>query len=135
MADKSTKKELSKADIEARAINIVRQERAALQDSVCFVTDKVAFQMRNLIRNLRKNYWGVYDYPDDPITGRQKVWVPLTRTLVEGVTKNIDFDTKDIYFVSKNPKGYEQTEIIRCLVKEYLDKYIVTGKQIGRAHV
>ena len=122
MADKSTKKELSKADIEARAINIVRQERAALQDSVCFVTDKVAFQMRNLIRNLRKNYWGVYDYPDDPITGRQKVWVPLTRTLVEGVTKNIDLDTKDIYFVSKNPKGYEQTEIIRCLVKEYLDK-------------
>lgn len=110
------------ADIEQKAIAIVDGERKRWMDSVSFVTDRVAFQMRNLIRVLRKNYWGVYDIPRDPMTGRDKVWIPLSRTMVEGVVKNIDLDTKDISFRAKNDKGYAITKLIRALVRKFLDR-------------
>lgn len=109
-------------EITLRAIAIVDGERKRWMDSVSFVTDRVAFQMRNLIRVLRKNYWGVYDIPRDPMTGRDKVWIPLSRTMVEGVVKNIDLDTKDINFRAKNDKGYGITKLIRALVRKFLDK-------------
>lgn len=117
------KQKYTSVDIEAQAIKIVQDERTRWFDAVSFVTDRVAFQMRNLIRNLRKNYWGVFDIPLDPMTNRQKVWIPLTRTLVEGVVKNIDLDAKDINFRSKSPKGYAITGVIRALVHDYLEKH------------
>lgn len=118
--EKKEKKYLA-ADIAQKAIDIVDGERKRWMDSVSFVTDRVAFQMRNLIRVLRKNYWGVYDIPRDPMTGRDKVWIPLSRTMVEGVVKNIDLDTKDISFRAKNDKGYNITKLIRALVRKFLD--------------
>lgn len=120
---KEKEKSYKNVDIEQKAISIVEDERKRWNDSVSFVTDKVAFQMRNLIRNLRKNYWGVFDIPKDPMTGRDKVWIPLTRTSVEGVVKNIDLDTKDINFRAKNDKGYAVTKLIRALVRKYLDAH------------
>lgn len=119
--EKTKAKEYKSVDIEQQAISIVDDERKRWMDSVSFVTDRVAFQMRNLIRNLRKNYWGVYDIPKDSMTGRDKVWVPFTRTSVEGVVKNIDLDTKDINFRAKNDKGYPITKLIRALVRKYLE--------------
>ena len=109
------------ADLLQQAISIVDDERKRWFDAVSFVTDQVAFQMRNLIRKLRKNYWGVFDVPKDPTTGRDKVWVPLTRTLVEGSVKNIDLDTKDINFRAKVDKGFAVTHLIRALVRKWLD--------------
>ncbi len=52
--------------IEKEAVRITGKEKAAWEDATAFVTDRVAFQMRNLIRNLRKNYWGIFDNPIDP---------------------------------------------------------------------
>lgn len=78
--------------------------------------------MRNLIRTLRKNFWGVFDVQTDPTTGRQKVWIPLTESFVDSVVKNIDLDTKDINFRAKHPKAYGLTAVVRSLVKNALDK-------------
>ena len=119
--DNEKEKSYRDADISQEAISIVDNERKQWAEAVSFVTDRVAFQMRNLIRNLRKNYWGVYDIPNDPMTNRPKVWVPLTRTLVEGTVKNIDLDTKDINFRAKNNRGYAITHLIRALVRKFLD--------------
>ena len=109
-------------DIEKEAISLVKREKTQWQDATAFVTDKVAFQMREFIRQLRRNYWGIFESPIDKNTGRRKTWVPLSETMVEQVVKNIDLDTKDINFRSKHPKGQPYTEAARFIVKDYLDK-------------
>lgn len=91
------------------------------QDQSVFVTDKVAFMMRNLIKLLRKNYWGIFDEPNDPITGRKKIWIPVTESTVEGVVKNIDIDAKDINFRAKKSSAVALTGLVRSAVKRHLD--------------
>lgn len=116
------KKAKIKTDIEFEAINIVDKERTNWEDAVCYVTEKVGFRMRELIRTLRKNYWGVFDTPIDPTTQREKIWIHLINSAVEDVIKNIDLDQKDLQFRAANPEGYEITDITRAYVREYLSK-------------
>lgn len=109
-------------DIELMALNIVDKERVNWEDAVCYVTEQVAFRMRQLIRILRKNYWGIFDNAIDPTTNREKVWVPLIQSLVEDVVKNIDLDQKDLQFRAKVPEGYDITDVTRAYVQDYLSK-------------
>lgn len=120
---KLTKKEqLLKKQIADDCISIVDRERVNWEEAVSFITPKVAFRMRELIRTLRKNYWGVFDTPIDKITGREKIWINLCMSTIETWVKNIDLDTKDINFIARNPDGYDITELTRLVVKDYLDK-------------
>jgi len=118
---KISKKKIQ-SDIESLAINIVNKERVNWEDAVCYVTEKVGFRMRELIRTVRKNYWGVFDEPTDPTTSRDKTWIPLIRTLCEDVVKNIDLDQKDLQFKASNPKGGPMTDVTRAYVRDYLTK-------------
>lgn len=113
---------LSNATIQEQVISIVKQERNNWEDATAFITEKVAFVMRPLIRQLRKNFWGVFDAPIDPQTGKKKIWVPLTEVLIDGVIKNIDLDTKDINFRAKKPSAIGLTSVVRSIVKNYLDE-------------
>lgn len=119
---KDDKKDSIKSDIEQLAINIVDTERTNWSNAVCFITEKVAFNMREAIRVFRKNFWGVFDEPTDPSTGRDKTWIHLVMSLVEDIVKNIDVDQKDIGFNARTPEGYEVTELIRAISKEYLSR-------------
>lgn len=112
---------MTNKEIETQAVGIVQREVKAWADATAFITEKVAFQMRNLIRQCRKNYWGIFDEPNDPVTGRPKIWPPLTESQVEAVVKNIDLDTKDINFVAKKPSAIAVTAVIRNIVKNELD--------------
>lgn len=87
-----------------------------------WITDKVAFNMRELIKEFRKNYWGIYDVPIDPVTKREKLWVPLTRTLCDAVRKSVDLDPKDVRFRAVDPDYTEITHIVRGAVRQYLRK-------------
>lgn len=116
------KRKLSNKDIEAEAITIVRGERQRWEVATAFITDRVNFKMRQLIRILRKNYFGIFDQPKDEFTGQEKIWYPLTEINVEAVVKNIDLDQKDIGFRAKNPKGYGFTDLIRAKVKDILSR-------------
>lgn len=120
MARPSKKK--IQSDIESEALNIVHKEITNWEEAVCYVTEKVGFRMRELIRTVRKNYWGVFDEPTDPTTQRDKIWVPLIRTLTEDVVKNVDMDQKDLQFRASNPNGYAITDVTRAYVQEYLSK-------------
>lgn len=115
----ATKKQ---TEIERLALNIVDNEKKAYEDAVCWVTDKVGFKMRDMIRLLRKNYWGVFDEPTDPTTGQDKVWSPLIMSFVEDIMKNIDVDTKDIGFRARKQSAIGLTEVVRAYVKEFLRK-------------
>ena len=107
--------------IEQSAISIVDRERTSWQNTYCFVTDKVAFDMRNLINQLRKNYWGVFNEANDPITQKKKIWIPLTESIVNFVVKNIDLDTKDINVKAKRPSKFVLSKVLRSIIRSALD--------------
>lgn len=113
---------IAPTDIERLAISLVDGERVAWETTVAFVTDRVAFNMKNLIRQCRKNWWGIFDEPIDPQTGRKKIWVPLTESVGTTVIKNIDLDTKDVTFRAKKPDAVKLTALIRSIVTNYLEK-------------
>lgn len=104
------------------ALELMRREKTAWDVGVAFITDRVAFQMRNVIRNLRKNYWGVFEEPNDPLSNRRKVWAPLTEYLVESAVKNIDLDTKDIGLRAKKAESQPVAIILRQAVRNYLER-------------
>lgn len=103
-------------------IAIVTEEVQKYDMGQFWVTDKVAFNMRELIKEFRKNYWGIYDVPVDPITKREKLWVPLTRTLCDAVRKSVDLDPKDVRFRSTDPDYTEITHLVRGAVRQFLRK-------------
>lgn len=104
----------------ARAVGIVRGEKQRWEVATAFVTDRVSFKMRQLIRICRKNYYGIFDVPIDQYTNLEKTWYPLTEINVEAVVNNIDLDQKDISFHSLTPDGYGITDITRAAVKSKL---------------
>ena len=116
-------RKLSKKAIEQQAIAIVKDEKNRWEVSAAFITDRVSFRMRQLIRVLRKNYYGIFDDPIDQNTGLEKIWNPLTEINVEAVVKNIDLDLKDLMFVARSPEGYDITDITREAVREKLEKH------------
>ncbi len=107
--------------IAVAAVQLLQNRKRLWEDATVFVTDKIAFRMRDLIKNCRKNYFGVFDKPSDSITGREKIWVPLTEYVVDNVVKNIDLDTKDINLRAKKPSSRGLTAIVRNFLKNYLD--------------
>jgi hypothetical protein len=107
-------------DIQARAIGIVRGEKQRWEVATAFVTDRVSFKMRQLIRIFRKNYYGIFDVPIDQYTNLEKTWYPLTEINVEAVMKNIDLDQKDINFRARTSEGAEITDVTRAAVKNKL---------------
>jgi len=107
---------------EELAIQIVKKEVETYRDPTVYITDKVSFAVKPLIRQLRKNYWGVFDEPNDKITGRKKIWVPLTQMVVDNTRKNVDLDTKDINFYSNIPGKFGTTQLLRAFTRAYLDR-------------
>lgn len=104
------------------AIQIVKTEKQRWELATAFVTDRVSFKMRQLIRVLRKNYYGIFDQSVDPFTQLEKIWYPLTEINVEAVVKNIDLDQKDINFKARGQDGYAMTDVTRAHVKMKLSE-------------
>jgi hypothetical protein len=108
-------------ELEREAVSIVNNHVSKYKDPQVFITEHVSFSIKPLIRLLRKNYYGVFDEPIDKATGRKKIWVPLTMTMCDGVTKNSDIDTKDATFTSRTRNGIVTTEITRATIRRELD--------------
>lgn len=109
-------------DYEQECIGIVRKEVQAYDNPEVFITDKISFRVKPLIKQLRKNYRGVFDNPIDKITGKKKIWVPLTASMVDNTRKNVDLDPKDINFFSTKQGGYGITQILRAFTRDYFNK-------------
>jgi len=104
------------------AVTLIETERNEWEEATVLVTPRVAFNMRNLIKNLRKNYYGIFDESNDPVTGQAKTWVPLTESTVDAIVKNIDLDTKDINFRAKSAKAIGLTGFMREITRAMLDQ-------------
>lgn len=107
-------------DLDLEAINIVKGEVTKYKDGEWFITENVAIAVRPLIRLLRKNYWGVFDEPIDPVTKRQKTWVPLTRLIVDSTRKLSDIDLKDLTFAAMYKRSRGVVSLVRGFVRRWL---------------
>lgn len=107
-------------EFEIEAIQIVRNEVEKYKDGEWFITENVAIAIRPLIRLLRKNYWGVFDEELDPITKKRKIWVPLTRLIVDSTRKLSDIDLKDLTFAALKKRGRGVVSIVRGFVRRWL---------------
>ena len=114
------KKDQSKQDIHAEAISIVKNEVTNYKDQEFFITESVSIAVRPLIRLLRKNYWGVFDQPIDPITKKKKQWVPLTRLVVDSSRKNADIDLTELNYKANGVRGIGITSLVRGFVRRWL---------------
>jgi len=117
-----TNKGYTPTDQEAEVIRIMQAEKTNWEEGIVWVTDKVGFQMRNIIKKARKNYLSIYDNPTDPITKRNKVFVPFTEWTVENMYKNIDLDLKDVKVISRKPDAYGIAQLFKYILNCYLDK-------------
>ena len=122
---------ITKLEADNALIAIVKEEVTKHNMGQYWITEKVAFNMRELIKEFRKNYWGIYDLPVDPITKREKLWVPLTRTLCDAVRKSVDLDPKDVRFRSLDIDYAHLTNIIRGSIREYFRK-IYFGHELNQ---
>lgn len=103
-------------------VSEVTREVEKYEKEQFWITDKVAFNMREMIRQFRKNYWGLYDHPIDKVTGQEKLWVPLTQMLVDAVRKNVDLDPKDVRFRSVRTKFSHFTHLVRGFTHRWLSR-------------
>lgn len=87
---------------EARIIQFASDNYRSMREQLAFVTERVAFDMVNIVKRARKNYYGIYDVPTDTVTGLEKYWMPLTELIVETVRKTIDIDTKNFQIYTRN---------------------------------
>lgn len=83
---------MKKQEIKDTAARIISNELYQWRNATVNITDKVAFNMREVIKKCRKNYWGVFDNPRDTQTGKEKIFIPSTEFVVETTVKNVDRD-------------------------------------------
>lgn len=110
------------SDAELEMIRIMKSEKTSWEDGQVFVTDKVAFIMRNVVKQARKNFFGIYEEENDPVTGRKKIWVPLTEWTVENVLKNIDIDTDAVRCEPMKPESSVACDMLNHLLRNRLGK-------------
>lgn len=87
---------------ETKIVTFAAQEYMSMKDQLAFVTERVAFDMVNIVKRARKNYYGIFDVLNDTVTGLEKYWMPLTETIVETVRKTVDIDSKNFQIYTKN---------------------------------
>ena len=113
--------EYSPTDAERKAIEILFSEKSNWQEGTVWVTPKVSFDTKKMVEKCRKNYFGIFNEPLDPVTNRQKIFIPFTEWIIESILKNIDIDTKDITVKAKNPSAYAIADIYRYIIRKKMD--------------
>ena len=128
MATKNQNKEqpemMTSEEIASEAIALVRGEWKAYENALVFVTDKVAFNIRNLIKQLRKNYWGIFDNDKDPITGQKMTWIPITEWICDTWATGADRDAKDIKTRAKRLAYVGLSMLARNMIQKWMTKNV-----------
>lgn len=104
---------------ESLAIETIQNFVDSLDKRFVFITEKVSIDVRELIRTLRKNYWGVYDNPIDA-SGKRKLWQALTEFVCDQHAIKSDLDTKDIVWRATTQDSVVDAEIARPITSQYL---------------
>ena len=107
---------------EVEALALITAEKTNWYEGQVWFTDRESFIMRNIVKKCRKNYYGVFDEPNDPTTGRKKIFVPMSEWIVETIIKNIDIDTKSIKTDPKKRESSAAAAIFQEILINALDR-------------
>ncbi len=116
------KKEYSPSDIESQAIQIISSEVREWEDGQCWITDKIAINMKKVVDRARQNYFGKYSQDRDPGATTDKVFDPITEIMVDTVVHSIDLDPKHVFIKAKNPEHVDFANLARMIIKDYLHR-------------
>lgn len=100
----------------------LNSELTAYWPPVAFVARGFSFDMEQVINRARRNYFGIFEERQDPVSKDDKTWPPLTEATVETIVKTVDVDTKDIHILPRKPQDTMGAKILRPLAKFLLDK-------------
>src|SRR3990167_6060858 len=84
-------------DSEQSAIAYINTLRKRNEDGSVFVTNGLQKVTRAIVRQAKRFYESVYTNNSD----QEKLFVPYTKTVVDTMAANLDFDTKDILVTSR----------------------------------
>jgi hypothetical protein len=103
-------------------LRVMRDEIVSVDDATVFITEKIGWFIKNIVKRCRKNYYGVFDRPVDPVTGDEKYWVPLTESSVSNFVRAMDFDQKDIYVRPRKDDAVGAARVLRMVVDFWLNQ-------------
>lgn len=108
---------------ETEAIRIIKEEKSNWEEGWVFIVDELQMSMKNVVKKARRNFMGVFKKQFDPVTKKQKIFIPFTEWTVENILKNIDIDTKDIDVMATNQSdmAYLKSEVFRMILQKKLD--------------
>jgi hypothetical protein len=114
-------------ELEQKIITFVKEAKANYEDAYCWITEFVAFNMREVIRECRKNYYGIFEKQKDA-AGRKKIWIPLTESVCDAVVKNIDKDQRELLVFSKDGEAVTLAMVVREAVRDIMDEMLLDEK-------
>ena len=111
----------NKTEIQSQALNVLSEFIVKHEEALFPISRNKQMCMRALWDLIRENYFGVFK-KDKDLIGQQKVFYPLTETLVWENVKNIDIDTKDVNVKGNNPNMYATATIVRNMMRDWMEK-------------
>ena len=120
---------MKKSEIQSQALKVLGEFITKHEEGLFTISRNKQMRMRVLWDIIRENYFGVFK-KDKDLIGQQKIFYPLTETLVWENVKNIDIDTKDINTKANNPLMYGLAVMVRNMVRDWMEKNSY-GEQIN----
>jgi len=120
---------VTKSEIQSQATIVLKDFLTKYEEGLFQISRNKSMRMRYLWDLIRENYFGVFN-KDRDLIGQQKVFYPLTETLVWENVKNIDIDTKDVNAKANNPSQYGLAVIVRNMMRDWMEKQQF-GEQIN----
>jgi hypothetical protein len=109
-------------DEEKDMLGIIQDEITDWKEGNIDVTDSISYEMRDEVKEARRNYYGQFEEATDKETGLPKIWVPMTEWSCESMIKNIDLDTKDITIKAPVADKIGTAEVLRLIVQNFLKR-------------
>lgn len=118
---------------ELEAIRIIKDEKKNWENGLVYITDDVQMIMKNVVKKARRNYLGIFKNQYDPVTKKQKIFIPFTEWVVENVVKNIDVDTEAIDVMAENNSemAHLKADTFKLILRKKLDD-VAFGKTLNR---
>jgi len=106
--------------IEEQVISTIKSFITQTENLQTFVTPEVSYNMREVIKKCRRNYYGIFEDSAVDHLGQEKIWSHITQSIVEAEVKNTDVDPKDVDTESDVPSKNGIAALIRVLLRRWM---------------
>ena len=100
--------------MDEKIIQFVTEEKQQIEDAT--------FDLRERIKRARRNYEGKYDEAVDSVTGKRKIFMPLTKQEVDTIAVRFDLDPESIVVKTNEPALERKALIWEELLKHQFTK-------------